>query len=162
MRALHKLCEKVWEEETLPTDWTRGTVFLRNKDGNQRDPSNYRGITLLSIVGEVCAQRLNDHLVRWSERHKVIVEEQGRFRPRRGCPDQLFTLVELFKNRGKKGIYCCLIDVEKAFDRVFRAGLWDRVAEKEIKGKMWRVLVSIYSTVESWVRVKEILQVGFQ
>ena len=161
VRALHKLCEKVWEEETLPTDWTRGIVFPIYKDGDKRDPSNYRGITLLSIVGKVYAQILNDRLVRWSERHKVIVEEQGGFRPRRGCPDQLFTLVELLRNRGKKGTYCCFIDVKKAFDRVFRAGLWDRVAEEGIKGKMWRVLVSIYNTVESCVRVKEDLTEWF-
>lgn len=85
----------------------------------------------------------------------MIVEEQGGFRPNRGCPDQLFTLVEILKNRGKNGTYCCFIDVKKAFDRVFRAGLWSRIAEEGVKGKMWRVLVSIYQTVESCVKVKK-------
>ena len=161
VKALHKMCEKVWQEETLPTDWTRGIIFPIYKDGDNRDPSNYRGITLLSIVGKVYAQILNDRLVRWSEKHKIIVEEQGGFRPRRGCPDQLFTLVELLRNRGKKGTYCCFIDVKKAFDRVFRAGLWERVAEEGVRGKMWRVLVSIYNTVESCVKVKEDLTEWF-
>lgn len=155
VKALHMLCEKVWTEETLPTDWTRGVIFPIYKDGDKRDPLNYRGITLLSIVGKVYAQIINDRLVKWSEKHKIIVEEQGGFRPRRGCPDQLFTLVEILRNRGKRGTYCCFIDVKKAFDRVFRAGLWERVAEEGVKGKMWRVLVSIYETVESCVKVNE-------
>ena len=41
--------------------------------------------------------------------------------------------------------------MKKAFDRVFRAGLWKRLAEEGVKGKMWRVLKSIYATVESCV-----------
>ena len=49
----------------------------------------------------------------------------------------------------------CFIDVKKAFDRVFRAGLWQRVADEGIKGKMWRVLRSIYGTVDSCVRIGE-------
>ena len=43
--------------------------------------------------------------------------------------------------------------MKKAFDRVFRAGLWKRVAEEGVKGKMWRVLQAIYERVESCVRV---------
>jgi hypothetical protein len=91
----------------------------------------------------------------WSEKNKILVEEQGGFRPERGCPDQLFTLVEILKNRGKKETFCCFIDVKKAFDRVYRGGLWCRLAEEGVKGKMWRVLRSIYSTVQSCVRVDD-------
>ena len=40
VKALHKLCEKVWGEEKLPTDWTRGVIFPIYKDGDKRDPSN--------------------------------------------------------------------------------------------------------------------------
>ena len=45
--------------------------------------------------------------------------------------------------------------MKKAFDRVFRAGLWQRIADEGIKGKMWRVLRSIYKTVDSCVRIGE-------
>ena len=151
--SVYMLCQKVWREETLPTDWTRGIIFPIFKDGDQKDTTNYRGITLLSIVGKVYAQVINARLMSWCEQNKVLVEEQGGFRPHRGCPDQLFSLVELLQNRGKKGTFCCFIDVKKAFDRVFRAGLWQRVADEGVKGKMWRVLRSIYETVESCVRV---------
>jgi hypothetical protein len=147
------LCQKVWREEKLPTDWTRGIIFPIFKDGDKKDTANYRGITLLSIVGKVYAQVINERLMSWCEQNKILVEEQGGFRPQRGCPDQLFSLVELLQNRGKKGTFCCFIDVKKAFDRVFRAGLWQRIADEGVKGKMWRVLRSIYETVESCVRI---------
>jgi hypothetical protein len=123
------------------------------KDGDKRDTSNYRGITLLSIVGKVYGQVINERLMKWCEENKILVEEQGGFRPHRGCPDQLFSLVEILQNRGKKGTFCCFIDVKKAFDRVFRAGLWEKIADVGVKGKMWRVLRSIYESVESCVMI---------
>ena len=90
------------------------------KDGEKKDTNNYRGITLLSIVGKVYAQVINHRLMRYSEENNILVEEQGGFRPGRGCPDQIFSLVEILRNRKKtKHTYCCFIDVKKAFDRVF-------------------------------------------
>jgi Reverse transcriptase (RNA-dependent DNA polymerase) len=153
--AVYLLCVKVWEEEKLPKDWTKGIICPIYKDGDKRDTSNYRGITLLSIVGKVYAQIINERLMRWSERNKVLVEEQGGFRPHRGCPDQLFSLVEILQNRGKQATFCCFIDVKKAFDRVFRAGLWKRIAEEGVRGKMWRIVKSVYETVESCVKVDQ-------
>ena len=153
--AIHMVCEKVWTEEKLPTEWTRGIIFPIYKDGEKKDTGNYRGITLLSIVGKVYSQVINDRLMRWSEKNKILVEEQGGFRPHRGCPDQLFTLVEVLKNRSNKATFCCFIDVKKAFDRVFRDGLWKRIADEGVKGKMWRVLKSIYERVESCVRIDD-------
>ena len=126
--AVRMMCEKAWEEEKLPTEWTRGIIFPIYKDGEKKDTNNYRGITLLSIVGKVYAQVINYRLMMWSESNNILVEEQGGFRPVRGCPDQLFSLVEILRTRKKtKHTYCCFIDVKKAFDRVFRAGLWKRL-----------------------------------
>ena len=62
-RAVWALCRKVWREEKLPTDWTRGVICPIFKDGDKRDTGNYRGITLLSIVGKVFAQVVNERLV---------------------------------------------------------------------------------------------------
>ena len=71
------LCEKVWEEEALPEEWKKGIIFPIYKDGDKRDPSNYRGITLLSIVGKGNAHIINERLMKWCEKNKVLVEEQG-------------------------------------------------------------------------------------
>jgi hypothetical protein len=161
-KSVHSLCAKAWREEKLPTEWTRGIIFPVHKDGDKRDTSNYRGITLLSIVGKVYGQVINERLTKWCEANKILVEEQGGFRPHRGCPDQLFSLVEILQNRGQKGAFCCFVDVKKAFDRVFRAGLWQKIADAGVKGKMWRVLKSIYESVESCVMVNGHLTDWFQ
>ena len=79
------------------------------KDGDKRDTSNYRGITLLSIVGKVYGQVINERLMKWCEANGILVEEQGGFRPHRGCPDQLFSLVEILQIRGKKVPFVVLL-----------------------------------------------------
>jgi len=152
-QALTRLFQKAWETEQIPDLWTKGIICPLLKDGDKRNTQNYRGITVLSCVGKVYAYILNRRLIAKCEGQKVLVEEQCGFRPRRGCPDQLFTLVEVLKNRGKNGTFCCFIDVKKAFDRVFRGGLWVRLWAEGIKGKMSRVLKNLMRKVESCVRI---------
>ncbi len=43
--ALLLLCNMVWASEQCPTDWSKGVVKLLYKDGDVREPLNYRGIT---------------------------------------------------------------------------------------------------------------------
>ena len=50
----------------------------------------YRGISLLSVVGNKCAGILADRVRKVNE--GLIDEEQGDFRVGRGCLDQIFTL----------------------------------------------------------------------
>ena len=47
------MCCEAWRIEQVPRDWMQGVIFPLYKDGDNRDPLNYRGITLLSIVGKV-------------------------------------------------------------------------------------------------------------
>ena len=47
------LCCVVWRAEEVPNEWRQGIVVPLHKDGDERNPMNYRGITLLSIVGKV-------------------------------------------------------------------------------------------------------------
>ena len=49
--------------------------------------------------------------------------------------------------------YAGFIDVKKAYDTVWRAGLWKRLWEEGVRGKMWRVVKGMYQTVESAVLV---------
>ena len=47
------MCGVAWELEEVPREWMQGVIVPLYKDGDNRDPLNYRGITLLSIVGKV-------------------------------------------------------------------------------------------------------------
>ncbi len=58
---------------------------------------------------------------------KRVGDEQGGFRKGRGCVDQNFTvkiLVEKYLEKDRK-LFAAFMDLEKAYDRVNRKGLWD-------------------------------------
>ena len=45
------LFQKMWKEERIPIEWARGIIVPIYKDGEKQNVDNYRGITLLSVVG---------------------------------------------------------------------------------------------------------------
>ena len=56
------------------------------------------------------------------------------------------------RSRKRKKTYCCYIDLKKAYDTVWRVGLWHRLWKKGIRGKMWKTLKNFYR--ETWTRIR--------
>lgn len=153
--ATWKLCEEMFRLERIPRDWARGLIFPLYKDGDPRSPDNYRGITLLSVVGKTYATVINNRIKKWCEERDVLVDEQAGFRVGRSTVDHVFLLSEVLRARKKKGrqTFCSFLDIRKAYDCVFREGLWLRLGQIGLHGKMWRVLRNLYAVVESCVLV---------
>ena len=142
-------------EERIPKDWARGIIVPIYKDGEKKNVDNYRGITLLSVVGKLYTSILNNRFTSWFAENKKIVEEQGGFRAKRSTSEQIFIFKEMIQGRkkGKKKTFCCFLDIRKAYDTVFREGLWKGMIEKGIRGKIWRVIKNLYNEVESCVKL---------
>ena len=70
-RWLRTVIVQVWSTGVVPPDWRRGLVTPIYKGrGDRMDCNNYRGITLLSVLGKVFASpllsRIRDHLTLWA------------------------------------------------------------------------------------------------
>jgi hypothetical protein len=159
VKLVHMVLSFIWVSEEVPSDWTKGLVTPLFKDGDRHDTDNYRGITLLCTMGKLFGSILNARLATFCERPNPhapdagprLADEQGGFRATRGCPDQVFALTEVLRKRkaAGKATYCCFIDISKAYDGVFRDGLWDRLWTFGIRGKMWRVLQAMMKDTAS-------------
>ena len=79
----------MWKEERVPIDWARGIIVPIFKEGEKENVDNYRGITLLSVVGKLYTSILNNRISMYLEREKKIVEEQGGFRIQRSTSEQI-------------------------------------------------------------------------
>ena len=53
IEALHKLFTSCWETASIPSEWATGMIVPIFKDGDPELLDNYRGITLLSVVGKL-------------------------------------------------------------------------------------------------------------
>ena len=123
------MCREIFHQEAYPETWARGLIFPIFKGGPIEDtynPMKYRGITLLSVLGKLYAAVLNERVTEWIESRGILVEEQAGFRRNRSTVDQLFLLTEMIKNASQE-TYICFIDIQKAYDRVWRDGLWEKL-----------------------------------
>ena len=61
-----------------------------HKSGNRQDPSNYRGITLLPIMGKVFTKIIRDRMEQWAEDHNKLNNAQFGFWSNRRTIDATF------------------------------------------------------------------------
>ena len=153
-------CTKVCSDITLkivkylvaPSDWKNAVIVPVYKKGSRLDCTNYRGISLMSVVGKVFARV-------WNERVKGLTvdkvpDEQGGFRAGRGCNDQIFAVKQIVEKTIEKDkkTYMAFVDSEKAYDSVSREKLWKVLDEYGVKGKLLGAIQALY--VDGKARVK--------
>ena len=117
-RQIHNLCNKAWNEGTIPEEWGKSILVPIPKKGDLSNCSNYRTISLINHTGKVflivLLNRLKNHL------DPYLSEEQAGFRKDRSTVHQILMLrllAEKAKRQGKR-IYNCFIDFQKAFDTI--------------------------------------------
>ncbi|VDP17428.1 unnamed protein product [Schistosoma margrebowiei] len=89
-KILHILFSKIWEEGQVPTNWKEGLLVKISKKGDLSNCDNYRGITLLSIPGNVFNRVLLNRMKDSLDAH--LSDQQAEFRKDRSCTDQISTL----------------------------------------------------------------------
>ena len=145
--ALVLMFNFVFDNEVWPERWGTGIIFPLHKHDSRLDPSNYRPITLLSVVGKLFGVVVNARLSAFSEATGTLSDEQGGFRPGRGTPDQVFLLREVLASRKERGMhtFATYIDARKAYDTVWREDAYVRIYESGVRGKLWRQLQAMHS-----------------
>lgn len=153
-RSVWRLCCTVWEGEELPHEWLRAIKVPVKKKGSGEEFDDYRGVTLLSVIGKVYAMVLEARVREFAESRGLLSHSQFGFRQGKACRDPLFVLSELERRRGKKPLYAGFLDIAKAYPSVWWDGLWKKLLDMGVEGRMWRVLRSFYSKYEVGVRVQ--------
>ena len=76
------------------------------------------------------------------DRGGILHGGQAGFRVNRSCMDNVVTLNELVQGRLRenKHTYAFFLDVQKAYDTVWRDGLWLKLWDLGVKGGMWHVI----------------------
>ena len=140
----------------VPCDWSVGYIIpIYKQKGDPTDPANYRPITLLSCLGKLFTSIINNRLQLFAEKYDKISQNQAGFRKGFSTVDHIFALnmlINLVQNRRKK-LFCAFIDLKRAFDTVWRDGLFYKMQLLDINGKCYNVVKSMYRNVKSCVSV---------
>ena len=92
---VHKLIMKIWDEETLPTEWMEGIICPIYKKGDRMICSNYRPITLLNVVYKIFSILIDNRLTKIVE--SKLEDCQMGFRPNRSTIDNIFIVRQIIK-----------------------------------------------------------------
>ena len=121
--------------------------------GDSKSPENYRPITILSCFGNFFTSILNARLNKFLYAHNILQENQASFPAGYSTMEHIFVLhalTEIAKTQEKK-LFCSFIDFSKAFDSVWRVGIWKKLLASNINGKCFQIILNMYKGIKSCV-----------
>ena len=161
--VLQILFNKVLNSGIFPQLWSVGYISTVFKAGDVGDPNNYRGITVCSCLGKFFTLIINDRLTKYLDEHNIIHNNQIGFRKRYKTSDHVFflkSLTDLFTKNDKK-VYACFDDFQKAYDTIWRNGLFYKLMKYGLSQKINIFLMnSIYDRVVSAEKAKSRVTLG--
>ena len=119
LQLLQELLCLCWEQGHIPQYMRDANIVTMYKNkGDRSDCNNYRGISLLSIVGKVSARVTLTRLQ--SLASQVYPESQHGFRAGRSTVDMIFSLRQLQEKcqEQQQPLFLAFVDPTKAFDFV--------------------------------------------
>ena len=146
--ALHVLSVRAWKGH-LPKQWEQARVAYIYKGktaGSAAEISAYRPISLISVIAKTFTRALLPRLAAQVGAHLVL--QQGCGRKGQSCEEQLWafkaTMEDCIEGRDEDdeadGAFALFADVQKAYDQVWRSGLYLSLYSMGVRGNMWRVI----------------------
>ena len=146
---LSKLYKKCVSESCFPSCWKLASVIPAYKHSGERsDPRNYRPISLLSVISKVFECLISSPLVQHLDLHHLFSDSQYGFRAGRSTADVLTAISE----RVYRVLNICgearavALDISKAFDKVWHAGLIYKLKAYGISGHFLAIIKSFLSS----------------
>ena len=114
------ICNDVWEQKTLPEEWSTADVRLLFKKGDPANCDNYRPLSLQCVALKVFSTMLKERLVEAGVESRLWKSQFG-FRP--GCSTEHAIYIarrqiELARARQRGGTTLVALDWKKAFDSI--------------------------------------------
>ena len=144
LHSLHVVLCQCWQEGAVPQGMRNTKITLFKNKGERSDCNNYKGISLLSIIGNVFAKVLI-RLQKLVER--VYPESQCGFRAGRSTKDMIFSLRQLQEKYRElqMPLYIALIDLTTAFDLVSRNDLFQILPKTGCPPKLQSMIESFHA-----------------
>ena len=124
------------ETGELPTTWKESTITpLLKPNKDPQEPTSYRPISLTSGICKTMETMVNNRLLKKLD--PKLGDTQSGFRKGRSTLDQLVRLVNVIRTSRlrKRKVLAVFLDLEKAFDPMWRSGVILKLTEYGIKGR---------------------------
>ena len=140
------------------SNWLTSLLVPIHKKGPVDDPDNYRGIALISCVGKFFYAILNNRLMDYCLKYKILSPSQLGFLAGNRTSDAHIILHNLINEYcHKKGLklYGCFVDFSKAFDSIPRDKLFQKILDIGITGKFYNLIKYIYEGDQLCIKIND-------
>ena len=151
-----KLFNLILDSGDVLPEWVISFIVPIHKGGTKSDPSNYRGVSLLSCLGKLFLSILNNRLEQFALDKGILSPSQLGFIKGNRTSDAhiiIRNLIDKYCHKNNRKIYSCFIDLSKAFDTVPRDILLQKLQEVGIKGKVFNVIRGIYTNDKAYMKI---------
>jgi hypothetical protein len=142
------------------TQWLTSLLVPIHKKGSTDDPDNYRGIALISCLAKLFYAVLNNRLLDFCLKHKILSPSQLGFLAGNRTSDAHIILHNLINEychkRGRK-IYGCFVDFSKAFDSIPRDRMFQKLLDIGVTGKFYDIIKYIYEGDQVCIKLDDMI-----
>ena len=148
---LAPIFDRAWQTSMLPNCWSKALVHYIYKGkgkGGDLEVSNYRPISLLSVVAKLYTMVLLPRLAAKVGPHLIV--EQGCAKPGQGHLEHLWAFMSMAEDAMEQGeengsgMFAMFADAHKAYDQVWRDALYLILYTQGVRGKL-------LGSIQSWL-----------
>ena len=145
-KPLQLIFNKSLSEKTAPSEWKDAIVIPIFKKGTKGSPSNYRPVSLTSIVCKIMEKLIKEKIVEHLSTNNLINPSQHGFTKHKSCSTNLLEFFEFVTYQVDRGnaVDVVYLDFAKAFDKVPKLRLLEKIRSMSITG-------NILGWIENWL-----------
>ena len=138
------------QQGLVPKDWKKANVTPIFKKGCRKQHSNYRPISLTSVICKILESIITNKITKYLQKHKLIKSTQHGFMKNKSCLTNLIEFYHklLLQHDTTKALDVIYLDFQKAFDKVPHDKLMQKVKALGISGNIGR-------WIENWLDNRE-------
>ena len=145
---LAKVFNKCLLQKCFPISWKISSVCpVYKNSGDRSSPSQYRPISLLSIMSKLLESVINKRVTKHLMKNHLLCDEQYGFRSSRSTADVLTVITHRVSEALDEGFMtrAVALDISKAFDKVWHRGLLLKLSRNGISGNVLGIIESFLS-----------------
>ena len=155
LKYLLDLFTSVWDASCVPQEWRDASLVPVPKKGDLSLCDNWRGISLLDVVGKVLAKVIQQRLQTIVE--EEVADSQCGFRCNCGCNDMIFRTRQLIKKAVERNTkaFLLFVDLRKAYDSVPREAMRMILSKYGIPGKLISTIRSCHDNMQAGISIND-------
>ena len=149
LKPLKLIFKNCLRTRLFPDQWEKANVVPIHKKGDKQLIENYRPVSLLPICGKVFERLIFNSLFNYFIENNLLSPHQSGFIPGDSCVQQLISITHEIYNtfdcNPSLEVRGVLLDISKAFDKVWHDGLIYKLKRNGITGDLLRLIESFSS-----------------